>query len=44
VLERSDKGGPGINQPIRLDVNFRLPLNRFLGYSGKIQDLMKKIK
>ena len=34
----------GVDQPIRLDVNFRFPLNRFLGYSGKIQDLMKKIK
>jgi hypothetical protein len=34
----------GIDQPIRLDVNFRFPLNRFLGYSGKIQDLMKKIQ
>jgi hypothetical protein len=44
LLQRIENGGPGIMQPIRLDVNFRLPLNRFLGYSGKIQDIMKKIK
>jgi hypothetical protein len=44
LLQRADESKPGINQPIRLDVNFRLPLNRFLGYSGKIQDIMKKIK
>ncbi|KPJ97288.1 MAG: hypothetical protein AMJ60_11990, partial [Desulfobacterales bacterium SG8_35] len=43
-LQRMENSGPGINQPIRLDVNFRLPLNRFLGYSGKIQDIMKKMK
>jgi len=43
-MQRMENGGPGINQPIRLDVNFRLPLNRFLGYSGKIQDIMKKMK
>jgi len=44
LLKRLEGSGQGIDQPIRLDVNFRLPLNRFLGYSGKIQDLMKKIK
>ena len=44
MLQRTDGKGPGIDQPIRLDVNFRLPLNRFLGYSGKIQEIMKKIK
>ena len=44
ILQRDEGKGPGINQPIRLDVNFRFPLNRFLGYSGKIQDIMKKIK
>jgi hypothetical protein len=44
VLHRTDNTEQGIDQPIRLDVNFRLPLNRFLGYSGKIQDLIKKIK
>ncbi len=43
-LQRTDNGAPGINQPIRLDVNFRLPFNRLLGYSGKIQEMMKKIK
>ncbi len=44
MLQRLEQHGQGIDQPIRLDVNFRFPLNRFLGYSGKIQDLMKKIK
>ena len=43
-LQRIEIGSQGINQPIRLDVNFRLPLDRFLGYSGKIQDIMDKIK
>jgi hypothetical protein len=44
LLQRIENTDQGIMQPIRLDVNFRLPLNRFLGYSGKIQDMMKKIK
>jgi hypothetical protein len=44
LLQRAEGGSKGIDQPIRLDVNFRLPLNRFLGYSGKIQDIMEKIK
>ena len=44
LLQRMEDSGKGIDQPIRLDVNFRLPLKRFLGYSGKIQDIMKKIK
>ena len=44
LLQRIENGGQGINQPIRLDVNFRLPLNRFLGYSGRIQDIMNKIR
>ena len=44
LLQRTEGAKQGINQPIRLDVNFRLPLDRFLGYSGKIQDIMKKIK
>jgi hypothetical protein len=43
-LQRVENGGQGINQPIRLDVNFRLPLDRLLGYSGKIQDIWNKIK
>jgi hypothetical protein len=44
LLQRIEDAGKGINQPIRLDVNFRLPLNRFLGYSGKFQDLIKKMQ
>lgn len=36
--------GAGIDQPIRLDVNFRFPLNTFLGYSGKIQGVIDKMK
>jgi hypothetical protein len=44
LLQRIENGEQGINQPIRLDVNFRLPLNRFLGYSGRIQDIMNKIR
>jgi len=43
LLQRIEDNTRGINQPIRLDVNFRLPLNRFIGYSGKIQDILKKI-
>jgi len=44
LMQRVDDSSLGIDQPIRLDVNFRLPLNRFLGYSGKIQDIMKKMQ
>ena len=44
LLQRIENAGQGIKQPIRLDVNFRLPLNRFLGYSGKIQDILRNIK
>lgn len=44
LLQRIEGDTQGINQPIRLDVNFRLPLNRFIGYSGKIQDIFEKIK
>ena len=44
LLQRIEDGSQGISQPIRLDVNFRLPLNRFLGYSGKVQDIMKKMQ
>ena len=43
-LQRADDTKQGIKQAIRLDVNFRFPLNRFLGYSGKIQDIMKKMQ
>jgi len=44
MLQRVEDSSKGIDQPIRLDVNFRLPLNRFLGYSGKIQGILEKIK
>jgi hypothetical protein len=44
IMQRVDDITKGIDQPIRLDVNFRLPLNRLLGYSGKIQDILEKIK
>jgi hypothetical protein len=43
-LQRIPDGGRGIDQPIRLDVNFRLPLNRFLGYSGRLQDILENIQ
>jgi hypothetical protein len=44
LLQRIDDNTQGIKQPIRLNVNFRLPLNRFIGYSGKIQDMMENIQ
>jgi len=44
LLQRLEDSSKGIDQPIRLDVNFRLPLNRFLGYSGKFKDIMEKIQ
>jgi hypothetical protein len=44
LMQRVADSSKGIDQPIRLDVNFRLPLNRFLGYSGKIQDIIKKMQ
>jgi hypothetical protein len=44
TLQRIDTGTGGIDQPINLEVNFRLPLNRFLGYSGRIQDIINKMK
>jgi hypothetical protein len=43
-LQRIAESDRGIDQPIRLDVNFRLPLNKFLGYSGRLQDILKKIQ
>ncbi|MBW2502908.1 MAG: YdbH domain-containing protein, partial [Deltaproteobacteria bacterium] len=43
-LRRIPDGGRGIDHPIRLDVNFRLPLNRFLGYSGRLQDILENIQ
>ncbi|MDX1776092.1 MAG: YdbH domain-containing protein, partial [Desulfobulbales bacterium] len=44
ILKRADNAKQGITQPIRLDVNLRLPLNRLLGYSGKIQEILDKIQ
>lgn len=44
TFTRIEAGGQGIIRPIRLDVNFRFPLNRFLGYSGRIQEIMEKIQ
>lgn len=43
-LQRIANGSRGIDQPIRLDVNFRLPLNRFLGYSGRLQEIFRNIQ
>jgi len=34
-------GGAGIKQPIRLDMNLRLPLEKILGYGGNFQQLYK---
>ncbi len=39
-----EAGGTGIVQPILLDVNFRLPLNTILGYSGSISEVLKKMQ
>ena len=36
-----DSSKQGIFQPIRLDVNFRLPLNEFLDYNDKIKELFQ---
>jgi hypothetical protein len=36
--------GKGIFQPIRLDVNFRLPLNRFLEYGSGIGNVMERLQ
>ena len=44
LLQRIEDSSKGIDQPIRLDVNFRFPLNRFLGYSDKLKGIMEKIK
>jgi len=44
TFTRIEAGGEGIIHPIRLDVNFRFPLNRLLGYSGKLMDIMDKIQ
>jgi hypothetical protein len=43
-LQRVDDGTKSINQPIRLDINFRLPMNKLMGYSGKIQDIFDQIQ
>ncbi|MBA3014937.1 MAG: hypothetical protein FP815_08280 [Desulfobulbaceae bacterium] len=37
-------GEIGINQPIRLDVNFRLPFNEFLCYGKSIQTLRDQLR
>jgi cytoskeletal protein CcmA (bactofilin family) len=44
TFARFEGSGQGINQPIRLDVNFRFPLNRVLRYTGRIQDLLNRLK
>ncbi|MFW2366252.1 MAG: intermembrane phospholipid transport protein YdbH family protein [Desulforhopalus sp.] len=38
----TDKG-PGIDHPIRLDVNFRLPLQEMFKYGKNIQSIMEKM-
>jgi hypothetical protein len=44
TFTRIEAGGQGIIRPIRLDVNLRFPLNRVLGYTGHIQDLLDRLK
>jgi len=41
-LEPGESGG--IKQPILLDVNFRLPLDRILGYNKGLKNLMDRLK
>ncbi|MCB2181806.1 MAG: YdbH domain-containing protein [Desulfobulbaceae bacterium] len=36
--------GQGMTRPIRLDVNFRFPLNSFLDYDKSVKDLMEYIQ
>lgn len=43
-LQRDESGGPGIDQPIKLDLNFRFPLDRLLGYSGRIEEILNRLK
>lgn len=38
-----DKTGPGLQQPIRLDVNFCLPMNDLLQYGTHIQSMLEKM-
>lgn len=37
-------GEIGVNQPVRLDVNFHLPLNEFLGYGKSIKTLRDQLR
>lgn len=41
-LVPSDKG-PGLQHPIRLDVNFRLPMNDLFQYGTSIQSMLEKM-
>ncbi|MCK5602503.1 YdbH domain-containing protein [Candidatus Pacearchaeota archaeon] len=40
----TDRQRQGISRPIRLDVNFRFPLNTFLDYDKNIKDMLKEIQ
>ena len=35
--------GPGLQHPIRLDVNFRLPMNDLFQYGKNIQSMMENM-
>jgi hypothetical protein len=35
--------GPGLQHPIRLDVNFRLPMQDLFQYGKNIQSMMEKM-
>ncbi len=39
-----DKNVRGMSQPIRLDVNFRFPLNTLMDYDRNIKDLLEQIR
>ncbi len=43
-LRRQKDQQGGISQPIRLDVNFRFPLNTFLEYDKSIKDMLQSIQ
>lgn len=40
----TDRQRQGISNPIRLDVNFRFPLNTFLDYNTNIKDMLQSIQ